>query len=157
MALLTLMRHGKSDWSYEVPDLDRPLAPRGKRQAPVTAQWLAKNMPPVDCVLVSPATRTRQTWKCMQPHLEGKKSVKYVDALYTDDGVDVIAALADCAKSTQHTMVVGHNPALDEAAHYLTRRAVVLKTSMCAVIELSGKVAAAKPGNAKLLYVGRAE
>ena len=36
---LILLRHAKSDWP-DVPDQDRPLAKRGKRDAPVIGRWL---------------------------------------------------------------------------------------------------------------------
>ena len=36
---LILLRHAKSDWP-DVPDRDRPLAKRGRRDAPKIGRWL---------------------------------------------------------------------------------------------------------------------
>ena len=59
---LILLRHAKSDWSGEEPDIDRPLAKRGRRQAPDTGRWLARSIHGIDLAVVSPAVRTRKTW-----------------------------------------------------------------------------------------------
>ena len=41
---LILLRHAKSDWSGDQADLARPLAKRGRRQAPDAGRWLAANI-----------------------------------------------------------------------------------------------------------------
>ncbi|MDY7556428.1 SixA phosphatase family protein [Cryobacterium sp. 10C3] len=53
---LILLRHAKSDWSGEVSDLERPLAERGLRQAPLAGAWLARNIGHIDLAVVSPRT-----------------------------------------------------------------------------------------------------
>src|SRR6478735_578713 len=60
---LVLLRHAKSDWSTGEPDPRRPLAGRGRRQAPEAGRWLAANLDAIDLAVVSPATRARQTWE----------------------------------------------------------------------------------------------
>jgi phosphohistidine phosphatase len=35
-----LIRHAKSDWPINVPDFDRPLNERGKKNAPKMAKFL---------------------------------------------------------------------------------------------------------------------
>ena len=58
---LILLRHGKSGYPPGVADHDRPLAPRGERQAALAGAWISQHLPPVDLVLCSTAERTRQT------------------------------------------------------------------------------------------------
>ena len=58
---LLLLRHAKSDYPAGVADHERPLAPRGKREAALAGDWLRANVPAVDAVLCSTATRTRET------------------------------------------------------------------------------------------------
>ncbi len=58
---LILMRHGKSGYPAGVDDHDRPLAPRGQREAGLAGEWLRATQPPIDAVRCSTATRTRQT------------------------------------------------------------------------------------------------
>jgi phosphohistidine phosphatase len=59
---LLLMRHAKSDSPDGVPDHDRPLAPRGIRQAGLAGNWLRANAPAIDGVLCSTATRRDTCW-----------------------------------------------------------------------------------------------
>ncbi|WP_040783705.1 SixA phosphatase family protein [Nocardia pneumoniae] len=58
---LILMRHGKSAYPDGVDDHQRPLAPRGRREAGLAGRWLRETQPPIDAVRCSTATRTRQT------------------------------------------------------------------------------------------------
>jgi phosphohistidine phosphatase len=59
---LILLRHAKSDWP-DVPDRDRPLAKRGRRDAPRIGRWLHDHGYLPDVVICSPARRTEQTWE----------------------------------------------------------------------------------------------
>ena len=67
---LILLRHAKSDWP-DVPDQERPLAKRGRRDAPVVGRWLRGHGYLPDTVICSVARRTRQTWKLVAPELGG--------------------------------------------------------------------------------------
>ncbi len=58
---LLLLRHAKSDYPDGVSDHDRPLAPRGEREAGLAGEWIRASVGAVDAVLCSTATRTRQT------------------------------------------------------------------------------------------------
>jgi phosphohistidine phosphatase len=58
---LILMRHGKSTYPEGVDDHERPLAPRGVREAGLAGRWLRETQPPIDAVRCSTAVRTRQT------------------------------------------------------------------------------------------------
>ena len=58
---LVLLRHGKSAYPPGVSDHDRPLAPRGQREAALAGTWIGANVPAIDRVVCSTAQRTRQT------------------------------------------------------------------------------------------------
>ncbi|MDZ7734899.1 MAG: histidine phosphatase family protein [Gammaproteobacteria bacterium] len=48
---LIIMRHGKSDWSSQADqDFDRPLNSRGRKDAPVMADWLRKQSTYAGCL-----------------------------------------------------------------------------------------------------------
>ena len=51
----------KSSYPDGVADHDRPLAPRGIREAALAGDWLRANVPTIDSVLCSTATRAQQT------------------------------------------------------------------------------------------------
>jgi phosphohistidine phosphatase len=59
---LLLLRHAKSAWP-DVPDQDRPLAARGRRDAPVMGHWLRTAGYLPDRVECSTALRASQTWQ----------------------------------------------------------------------------------------------
>ena len=59
---LILVRHAKSSWdSLDLPDTERPLADRGKRDAPMMGKRLAKQQGKPDLILSSPARRALTT------------------------------------------------------------------------------------------------
>lgn len=117
---LFLLRHAKSSRDNSaLADFDRPLAPRGRKAAPMmgaemaTRQWLP------DTVLVSPAARTRQTWALVAPHLPGAPEAAYPESLYmggSENVLEVVRAAPDTAKAL---LVIGHNPGLEEFAAML--------------------------------------
>ncbi len=75
---LLLLRHAKSDYPHGVADHERPLAPRGEREAGLAGDWLRAHAPAVDAVLCSTATRTRET--LARTRIDAP--VNYVDRLY---------------------------------------------------------------------------
>ncbi len=75
---LLLMRHAKSEYPAGVADHDRPLAPRGVREAALAGDWLRANVPAIDSVLCSTATRARQT--LARTGIDAP--VRYVERLY---------------------------------------------------------------------------
>ena len=62
MKTLLLLRHAKSSWDdVALRDFERPLADRGKRDAPRMAEELKLRAPLPDLIISSPAARARQT------------------------------------------------------------------------------------------------
>jgi len=113
MRTLLLMRHAKSDYPVGVPDRDRPLAPRGERDAAAAGMWLRAAYPVIDQVIVSPARRARETWTRVAPYLE-VTGIQEDARVYDDWGADlqqVVASLPDAARSA---LVIGHNPGIEE-------------------------------------------
>ncbi|MFC5585479.1 SixA phosphatase family protein [Nitratireductor kimnyeongensis] len=64
MKELLLLRHAKSSWDDpSLADIERPLAPRGRRAAPLMGREILRRGWSPDYVLVSPARRAQQTWR----------------------------------------------------------------------------------------------
>jgi phosphohistidine phosphatase len=106
MRTLVLMRHAKSDYPDGVGDHERPLAPRGEREAGLAGEWLRENVPPIDAVLCSSAVRTRQT--LARTGVEAPAS--YLEALYGAAPGTMIGALNEVDDAVATLLVVGHEP-----------------------------------------------
>jgi phosphohistidine phosphatase len=112
---LILVRHAKSDWSAAgQPDHDRPLNPRGRRQAPLIGRWLASRRDLPGRVLCSDAARTRETLDLILPELGQPADVTYLATLYHAAPETILGLLR--AETVPVVMIVGHNPGLAEAA-----------------------------------------
>ena len=106
MRTLVLMRHAKSDYPDGVGDHERPLAPRGEREAGLAGEWLRENVPPIDAVLCSSAVRTRQT--LARTGVEAPAN--YLEALYGAAPGTMIGALNEVDDAVDTLLVVGHEP-----------------------------------------------
>jgi phosphohistidine phosphatase len=109
---LVLLRHAKSAYPDGVADHDRPLAPRGIREAALAGEWLRANVPAVDSVLCSTATRARETLA----HTGIDAPVRYLDRLYGATPGTVIEQVNQVSDETTTLLVVGHEPTISELA-----------------------------------------
>ena len=123
MRRLVLFRHAKSDWSNpRLPDEERPLAPRGLRDAPRMGAWLAARGIVPDKVLVSPAQRAQQTWELARRRLGADVPTETVEMLYAfGDHRPLLEAARRFGGEAQTLMLVGHNEAMHDLAETLAR------------------------------------
>ena len=157
---LVIVRHGEADFPRGVPDHDRPLTPRGAREAADTGAWMAEHFPP-EMILVSPALRTRQTvtWVC---HELGEKAPtpQLWDALYNATDAQVLAAVNHVPESVRSLLVVGHVPGVVDTVLRLASReseqdammdaANGFPTAGAAVLEVPGEWALLDGADARL-------
>lgn len=116
---LVLVRHGKAVPKGTVPDLERPLADRGRGDASWAGDRLARSGVRVDLTLCSPSLRTRETWQLMAAHLAAAPPAVYDDRLYRADADALAAVLAGTRKGIGTVLLVGHNPGIHELARRL--------------------------------------
>jgi phosphohistidine phosphatase len=109
---LVLLRHAKSAYPDGVADHDRPLAPRGRREAGLAGDWLRANLPPIDAVLCSTASRTRETLA----HTGIDAPVRYVDRLYDAVPGTVIDEINHVGDNVAVLLVVAHEPTMSQVA-----------------------------------------
>lgn len=152
---MVLVRHGKSDWSGAHADRDRPLAARGRRQAPESGRWLAANGPRLDLAVVSPALRAARTWELVAAELDEPPPVSLDERAYTFDGDALLDVLRELPDDVHAVALVGHNPALEDLLDALTGDALPMPTSCLAVVSWDGPWAAAGDGAARLAAHGR--
>jgi phosphohistidine phosphatase len=157
---LVLLRHAKSAWPSGVPDHDRPLAGKGRRNAKATGGWFAAEGRRPDLVLCSDALRARHTWEIAAAVLDPAPACRLEPTLY-GAAPDELIELARAAPADVATLVlVGHEPTMSQTADLLAGRgsdAVALRrlhdkfpTSGVAVLRFTGSWPDLGPGQAVL-------
>lgn len=125
---LLLMRHAKSDWSRPgLPDHDRPLNPRGRRDAPRLGRFLREHGLVPAAALSSTARRARETVEAVLP-AAGAKAVplRRTERLYGAAPGEIFRevreAAAELGASASPLLVVAHNPGMEELVARCGRR-----------------------------------
>lgn len=131
---LILLRHAKSAWPQETPDAARPLAARGRRDAPAVGRWLRDQAPRIDLVMCSPAVRAVQTWDLAAAQLDATPRVRHDERLYGASAEDLLTATQELPRTASTVVLVGHNPSLENFLTLLTSAAKRLKTAAIAVL-----------------------
>ncbi len=155
---LVLLRHAKSAYPANVADHDRPLAQRGVREAALAGDWLRANLPAVDAVLCSTATRPRET--LARTGIDAP--VRYAERLYGATPGMVIEEINHVPDDVNTLMVVGHEPTISEVAIVLAgvdgtdtvaveRISAKYPTSAIAVLWIAGRWEQVEPGSAALV------
>lgn len=109
---LILLRHGKSDYPGGVRDHDRPLAPRGRREAALAGRLLADLRPPIDAVLCSTAIRARETLAATGI----TAPTTFADGIYDAAPGEVLDLVAHTGDQVTTLLVVGHAPGIPGTA-----------------------------------------
>lgn len=109
---LVLLRHAKSAYPDEVADHDRPLAPRGIREAGLAGDWLRANLRAIDAVLCSTATRARQTLQ----RTGVDAPARYVERLYGASPGTMLDEINNVDDDVTTLLVVGHEPTMSAVA-----------------------------------------
>lgn len=131
---LILLRHAKSAWPEGIPDVQRPLSGRGRRDAPAAGRWLRKNLAKIDLVLCSPAVRAVHTWDLASAQLEAMPRFSHDERLYGASAGELLRVTQELPHKASTVVLVGHNPGLEDFLELLTGTAEVLKTSAIAVM-----------------------
>jgi phosphohistidine phosphatase len=121
MRRLLLLRHAKTE--TDAPsgrDQDRRLDERGLKDAAEIGGWISRHPPFPNCVLVSPAARTVQTWDIAWAAMKGvvpEPEVEQVEELYGADPAQLLTSIRMAsATDPKRLMLVGHNPGMHELA-----------------------------------------
>jgi phosphohistidine phosphatase len=162
---LLILRHAKSDWSTGASsDFERPLAKRGKKDAPRVGKWLYQEGLVPDLVISSPAERARQTAVTVCKSLDyKKKKIQWDDKVYAAGVKELLAVLAHrCPRDQETVLLVGHNPGLEDLVLYLAGDEVdepadgkLLPTAAVARLEMPDDWSALEAGCAHLVAVTR--
>ena len=124
MPLLIAMRHAKAvDRMQAEDDFERGLTERGVADADRAAQAIKEAGLTVTQALVSPARRTRETWKRISASV-GEPPVTDPMALYHASPDMLERAIAEQLQTgAEVIMLVGHNPGIGALVHALAGQA----------------------------------
>jgi phosphohistidine phosphatase len=160
---LIVLRHAKSAWPDGVPDHDRPLAPRGRRDAPAAGRWLRKSGLVPDRVICSTAERARQTWQLAEEKLGARPETVFDERVYGATSAELLDLARQAPAAVRTLLIVGHDPAMheltldladgqpgDEGSDALDRVQVKFPTAAIAVLEFTGAWSRLGPGQARL-------
>lgn len=114
---LIVMRHAKSSWRTSEPDFRRPLSSRGRKDAAAAGRILAGY--PVETLLSSSATRTRETWEAAASAGASCPDVRFTDALYNAWTDEVLAELGSIEPEVTTAMLLGHSPTMESVVSWL--------------------------------------
>jgi phosphohistidine phosphatase len=154
-----LLRHAKSDWP-DVADHDRPLAKRGRLDAPVVGRWLAESGYVPDGVVCSTALRARQTWELASDGLSAAAPgasplLRHEPRVYEASVLSLLMLVREFPPQWRTALLIGHNPGMAELAAGLAdpppAPPTAFPTAAVAVLSLPGPWSTAAPGEAKLL------
>ncbi len=167
---LLLLRHAKSAWP-DVPDHERPLAGRGRRDAPTMGRWLRATGHVPDHVLCSTARRARETWHLVQPELRAAPAVRFERRVYEASAAQLLNLAQHASAAVKTLLIVGHDPGVPELALTLAggatpaggddrdgalspavfdRMRAKFPTAAIAILELTGPWNQLGPGAARL-------
>jgi len=159
---LLILRHAKSSWdSAAGTDFDRPLAPRGIRNARRLGEYLAECELTPDLAISSAAQRARET---AQLALEAGPPVNidFRESLYHAGLATLVNTIREQDNGLGRLMLVGHNPGMDQLLVYLCESEIsltgsgkLMTTAALARVECSCSWADLEPESCNLLSLLR--
>lgn len=137
MKTLLLLRHAKAAGSdTDVDDFERPLAKRGKREAPKMGRLLRdENLLP-ELIVSSAAKRCRKTADHIIEHSGYRGETRLLGALYEAGEQTLREYVAQLDDKISRVLVVGHNPTLEHLLQTLCDSYRPFTTGSLAQLEL---------------------
>jgi phosphohistidine phosphatase len=136
MKRLLLLRHAKSDWGDStLRDFDRPLAPRGERDAPRIGKALRKRSTLPDLIISSPAARARATVEAVALAAKLANEIEFDEAVYGASSAELMKLIRRLPDRSECTLLVGHNPGFEDLLGRLTGSHERMTTAALAFIE----------------------
>lgn len=122
MKTLYLIRHAKSSWEFpELPDKERPLNKRGKRDAPDMGGRLANKGFFPDLMLSSPAKRALRTCEIIADKLKYPEgAIETNSKIYHAGSQKLLEVVKSIDDAWNVVCLFGHNPGFTDFANALS-------------------------------------
>jgi len=136
MKTLLLLRHAKSSWDdSSLRDFERPLAGRGKRDAPRIGKAFRKRGPLPDLIVSSPAARAKATVEAVIKAAKLVIEAQFDEALYGASSAELMKLIRRLPDNSSCAMLVGHNPGFEDLLGRLSGSRERMPTAALACIE----------------------
>jgi phosphohistidine phosphatase len=137
MKTVLLMRHAKSSWKDpKLPDIERPLTKRGKKDVPFMGQKLVDKELAPQMILCSTAVRARMTAELVAKKCGYQGEITYLDSFYLAEPAVYADALSNLPDEIERVMLIGHNPGLEGLLQIMSGQVESLPTSAIAYLVL---------------------
>ena len=138
MFRLLLLRHAKSDWNHPgLRDHDRPLAPRGLRDAPRMGRYLREHGLVPAAALVSTARRARETAAlALEAAGAAREALRLVPDLYGSSPDEIVEIVSEKGGGVSPLLVVAHNPGMEDLVARFSGRYEHFPTAALAVVSV---------------------
>lgn len=142
MKTLYIVRHAKSSWvDMSLPDFERPLNDRGKRDAPEMAARLLKKKVTIDVFISSTAKRALKTCKLFcEGFKRNEEDIIRLDELYhasTETFYKVIQSIDDRIDSAA---IFSHNPGITDFVNDIQGEVNLDNMPTCAVFAICSPI-----------------
>ena len=109
---LVLLRHAKAVPPESMPDLERPLADRGRADAAAAGRYLVAQGIEAELVLCSPSIRTRETWQYAAEAGAIATDIWYDRRIYSAGTEELLEVIQDVPAEARTVVIVGHAPGI---------------------------------------------
>lgn len=138
MKTLLILRHAKSSWDDPaLPDHDRPLTERGKKDAKRVGRLLQEHGRVPDLIVSSTARRASKTASKVAKACGYDGEMEIDGRLYEAHFSQFLAVLREVSDQHGTVLVVGHNPGLAEFVRHLTGQPEPMPTASLAEVSLN--------------------
>lgn len=133
-----MVRHAKSSWKdASLPDIERPLNKRGKRDAPFMARLMAGQMPRPDALISSPARRAFTTARHFaRAWGMDKEGIVRNPAIYEAYYLDLMKLARELDENWQTVFFFGHNPAFTSFVNLFPGGGIIDNVPTCGIVAL---------------------
>jgi phosphohistidine phosphatase len=137
MKILLILRHAKSGWDDpSLPDHDRPLTERGKKDAKRIGRLLLEHGLVPDRIISSTAKRAHKTAGKVAKACGYAGDVEATNRLYLASPPQIVEVLREVGDECARVLVVAHNPGLEDFLRQLTGQPEPLPTATLAQVSV---------------------
>jgi len=135
MKTLYIIRHAKSSWGdFTLPDFERPINDRGKKDAPIMAQFLKDKKLTIDVFISSPAKRALKTSEIFCKTFDyDTANMVLIDEMYHATSSVFFEQIKNIDPSYNSAAIFSHNPGITDFVNDLGLGVKVDNMPTCAI------------------------